>query len=228
VAKDACCVNAMRSGAMLRGRGDLGWCIGPATACSTARGDQDARSPLRAGAGLAGPVHARSAGRCRPEPSQHCRRSSTAAPEAGMHHLVMEGVEAQSTATAPASRCRSGTTRPAARPASWSPNSSRTPTSRSGGRSTASARSWSAAASSAADVLTGRAAPARVGATVLRNPITGTIQMADEVSWLDGTNTASFGVASVADAPGGGGGGQVVGPAHRRAPGPSRAAAMAA
>jgi hypothetical protein len=83
-----------------------------------------------------------------------------------------EGVEAQSAATAPASRCRSGTIRPAARPASWSPSSSRTPTSKSGGRSTASARSWNAAASSAADVLTGRAAPAPVGAAVLRNPVT--------------------------------------------------------
>src|SRR5215217_8930941 len=79
-----------------------------------------------------------------------------------------EGVEAQSAATAPASRCRSGTIRPAARPASWSPSSSRTPTSKSGGRSTASARSWNAAA----DVLTGRAAPAPVGAAVLRNPVT--------------------------------------------------------
>ena len=38
--------------------------------------------------------------------------------------------------------------------------------------STASARSWSGAASSAADVLTGRAAPARVGAAVVRNPVT--------------------------------------------------------
>jgi hypothetical protein len=79
-----------------------------------------------------------------------------------------EGMEAQSAATAPASRCRSGTTRPAARPASWST----TPTSKSGGRATAAARSWSAAASSATDVLTGRAAPARVGATVLRSPVT--------------------------------------------------------
>jgi hypothetical protein len=78
-----------------------------------------------------------------------------------------EGMEAQSAATAPASRCRSGTTRPAARPASWST----TPTSKSGGRATAAARSWSAAASSATDVLTGRAAPARVGATVLRSPV---------------------------------------------------------
>jgi hypothetical protein len=84
-----------------------------------------------------------------------------------------EGVEAQSAATAPASRCRSGTIRPAARPASWSPSSSRTPRSKSGRRSTASARSRSAAASSAADVLTGRAATARVGAAVLRNPVTG-------------------------------------------------------
>ena len=48
------------------------------------------------------------AGRCRPEPSQHCRWSSTAAPRraAGSGH---EGVEAQSAAAAPASRCRSST-----------------------------------------------------------------------------------------------------------------------
>jgi len=73
--------------------------------------------------------------------------------EAGMHDLVMEYVEAQSAAAAPTSRYRWSTTRPAARPASWSPSSSRTPTSKSGGRSTASARRWSAAASSAADRL---------------------------------------------------------------------------
>jgi hypothetical protein len=101
--------------------------------------------------------------------------------EAVMHDLVMEYVEAQSAAAAPTSRCRWSTTRPAARPASWSPSSSRTPTSKSSARSTVSARLWSVAASSAADVLTGRAAPARVGATVLRNPVTMSSQIADEV-----------------------------------------------
>jgi hypothetical protein len=46
--------------------------------------------------------------------------------EAGMHDLVMDYVEAQSAAAAPTSRCRWSTTRPAARPASWSPSSPRT------------------------------------------------------------------------------------------------------
>jgi hypothetical protein len=170
VAKDACCVNAMRSGAMLRA-GGLGRCIGPRPRAAAHMAIRDARSPYaqepallarftregRAAAGLSHPnivAGLRQRLRGGHAPSGH------------------EGVEAQSAATAPASRCRSGTTRPAARPASWSPSSSRTPTSKSGGRSTASARSWSAAASSAADVLTGRAGPARVGAIVLPNPIT--------------------------------------------------------
>jgi hypothetical protein len=227
VAKDACCVNAMRSGAMLRGRG-IGQVYWPATACCSAHGDQGcsvtptrrsrpcwpgSREKGRAAAGLSHPnivAGLRQRLRGGHAPSGH------------------EGVEAQSAATAPASRCRSGTIRPAARPASWSSSSSRTPTSKSGGRSTASARSWSAAASSAADVLTGRAAPARVGAAVLRNPVTRAVRWLTRFHGWTARTQHPFGVASVADAPGGGGGGQVVGPAHRRAPGPSRAAAMAA
>jgi serine/threonine protein kinase len=48
--------------------------------------------------------------------------------EAGLHYwyLVMEYVETQSAAAAPTSRCRWSTTRPAARPASWSTSSPRT------------------------------------------------------------------------------------------------------
>ena len=165
-------MNAVRSGAMLRA-GGMGRCIGrpprPRAAAHMAirmLGHPYAQEPAllarftregRAAAGLSHPnivAGLRQRLRGGQAPSGH------------------EGVEAQSAATAPASRCRSGTIRPAARPASWSPSSSRTPTSKSGGRSTASARSWNAAASSAADVLTGRAAPARVGAAVLRNPVT--------------------------------------------------------
>jgi hypothetical protein len=93
-------------GAML-GAGGMGQVYRPVTACSSARSDQDARSPVCAGAGLGGPVHASSAGRCQPEPSQHCRRLRRAPRPAC---TIWSGiVEAQSAAAAPTSRCRSST-----------------------------------------------------------------------------------------------------------------------
>jgi hypothetical protein len=182
-------------------------------------------TPMRR-SGLGGPVHARSAGRCRPEPSQHCRRLRQRLP--GGHALSGHGVRG--------SAIRGGRTnievsleyRLAARPASWSLSSSRTRTSRSGGRSTASARSWSAAASSGADRAYRTCGPGSCGGRRPSQPVTRAVHPADEISRLDGTNTASFGVASVAGGPGGGGGGRVVGPARRRVPGPRRAAAAAA
>jgi hypothetical protein len=163
----------------------IGRCIGPATACCSARDDQDARSLLRAGAGL-WPGSRKKRGRCRPEPSQHSLSpSSTAAPRRGMHHLVTECMEAQSAAAAPASRCRLGTTRPAAWPASWSSSSSTTPISRSGGRSTASAKSCSRRPCRRLTVLTGRAAPARVGAAILRKPVTRAVRRLSRFSWSE-------------------------------------------
>jgi hypothetical protein len=137
-------------GAMLGAEG-MGQGIGPRPRAPAHMAIRDARSPVCAGAGLAGPIHARSAGRCQPESSQHCRRLRQRL--RGRHARSGHGVRG--------STIRGGRTnievsleyRLAARPASWSPSSSRTPTSKSGGRSTASARRWSAAASSAADRL---------------------------------------------------------------------------
>jgi hypothetical protein len=156
VAKDACWVNAMRSTPCWGPGEGMGRCIGPRP-----------RAPAHVAIKMLGHPYAQ-------EPALVARFTQEIV--AGLRQRLRgghapsghEGMEAQSAATAPASRCRSGTTRPAARPASWST----TPTSKSGGRATAAARSWSAAASSATDVLTGRAAPARVGATVLRSPVT--------------------------------------------------------
>jgi hypothetical protein len=196
--------------------------IGPATACRSARGDQDARSPLCAGAGLGGPVHARSARRCRPEPSQHCPRLRQRLRSG--HALSGHGVRG--------SAIRGGRTnievsleyRLAARPASWSPSSSRTRTSRSNGRSTASARSWSAAASSWADRAYRTCGPGSCEGRRPSQPVTRAVHPADRSQgWMARTR-----MASVAGGPGGGGGGRVVGPARRRVPGPRRAAAVAA
>jgi hypothetical protein len=119
-------------------------------------------------------------------------------------------------------------TRPTARPASGSPSSSRTrQASPAGGRRLPPgrrARRPRRRLTCLPDVR-----PQLVsGPPSFRNPVTRAVRWLTRFHGLDGKNTASFGVASVADAPGGGGGGQVVGPAHRRAPGPSRAAVMAA
>jgi hypothetical protein len=67
----------------------------------------------------------------------------------------------------PTSRCHWSTGRRAARPAAWSPSSSRSPTSRSDGPWRTSPWSSSAAASASADRLAGRAAPALVRAALL-------------------------------------------------------------
>jgi serine/threonine protein kinase len=102
----------------------MGQVFRPATACRSARSDQDARSPYAqkptlvarftqeapAAASLSHPIVA----------------VFDSGSEAGLHYLVMEYVEAQSAAAAPTSRCRWSTTRPAARPASWSTSSPRT------------------------------------------------------------------------------------------------------
>lgn len=176
-----------------------------------------------------GPVHARSGGRCRPEPAQHSLSpSSTAAPRRACTIWSW-------------SAWKRNPRRPHQHPgAAWVQ-----PARRHGRRAGRRARQRPRQAGPAGGrrllpsraarrpcrwltVLTGRAAPARVGAAILRKPVTRAVRQLTRFSWLDGTNTASFGVASVADAPGGGGGGQVVGRAHRRAPGPSRAAALAA
>jgi hypothetical protein len=181
---------------LVGGRG-MGQVYRPATACSSARSDQDAWSPVCAGAGLGGLVHARRAARCRLS-HPNIVASSTAAPRPACtiwswsmwkhnprrphQHRGVAGVQpARRQGRQAGHRARQGP-RPAG-PA----------------RSTVSARLWSAPRRGLTASLE-RAAPARVGAAV----------------------------ASVADAPGGGAGGQAAEPAHRRLPGPSRAVALVA
>jgi hypothetical protein len=159
-------------GALGRHAGSGGWgrCIGPATARSSARGDPDARSPVCAGAGLVARF------------TQEARAAASlshpnivaifdSGSEAGMHDLVIEYVEAQSAATAPTSRCRSSTARRQGRRAGRR--------ARQGPRQAGPAGRRRLPPGHGArrprrrlTVLTGRAAPARVGATVLRNPVT--------------------------------------------------------
>jgi hypothetical protein len=91
--------------------------------------------------------------------------------EAGLHYLVMEYVEAQSAAAAPTSRCRWSTTRPAARPASWSTSSPRTHPDKQVPRAVDGFRQVvSAAASSGADRAYRTCGPGSCRAALLANP----------------------------------------------------------
>src|SRR5215218_559829 len=107
---------------------------------------------------------------------------------AGMHYPVMEYVEAQCAAAAPTSRCRSSTAwrqgRRAGRRAPQGPRQAGP----AGGRRLPPGRG-ARRPRRGPTVLTGRAAPARVGAAVLRKPVTRAVHPADEISRLDGTNT---------------------------------------
>jgi hypothetical protein len=207
------------------GSGGWGRCMGPRPRAAAHVAIKMLGHPYAQEPALVARFTQEGAGRCRPEPSQHCRRLRQRL-RGGHARSGHEGVEAQSAAAAPASRCRSSTAwrqgRRAGRRARQGPRQA----SPAGGRRLPPGRG-ARRPRRGLTVLTGRAAPARVGAIVLRNPVTRAVRWLTRFM-VDGTNTASFGVASVADAPGGGGGGQVVGPARRRVPGPRQAAAMAA
>jgi hypothetical protein len=159
----------------------------PATACRSARGDQDARSPLCAGAALVARFTQEpraAAGLSHPNIVAVFDSGSVA----GMHYPVMEYVEAPSAAAAPTSRYRSSTAwrqgRRAGRRARQGPGQAGPASGRRlpPGRGARRPRRGPTG-------LTGRAAPARVGAAVLRKPVTRAVHPADEISRLDGTNT---------------------------------------
>jgi hypothetical protein len=130
------------------GSGGWGRCMGPRPRAAAHVAIKMLGHPYAHEPALVARFTQEGAGRCRPEPS-HCRRL----------RQRLRGGPALSGHGVRESAIRGGRTsievsleyRLAARPASWSTSSSRTPTSKSGGRSTASARSWSAAASSGAD-----------------------------------------------------------------------------